>query len=93
MRAQGRAFIGLEARAAGLVMMVGMGWLLAPTFGILGVVFAAIGSQAIVLMVMVFASRWHFHRALLHALLPRAEDLLELTKRMSSPFADVTKRS
>ena len=93
MRAQGRAFIGLEARAAGLVVMVGMGWLLAPTFGILGVVSAAIGSQAIVLMVMMLASRWHFHRALLHALLPRAGDLLELTKRMSSPFTNVKKRS
>jgi O-antigen/teichoic acid export membrane protein len=45
MRAQGRAFVGLEARAAGLVVMIAMGWLLAPVVGIYGVVFAAIGSQ------------------------------------------------
>ena len=82
MRAQGRAFVGLEARAAGLVVMIAMGWLLAPVVGIYGVVFAAIGSQAIVLIVMMFAARWHFHRALLNALLPRISDLLELKTRL-----------
>jgi O-antigen/teichoic acid export membrane protein len=82
MRAQGRAFVGLEARAAGLVVMIAMGWLLAPVVGIYGVVFAAIGSQAIVLIVMMFAVRWHFHRALLNALLPRISDLLELKTRL-----------
>jgi len=82
MRAQGRAFVGLEARAAGLVVMIAMGWLLAPVVGIYGVVFAAIGSQAIVLIVMMFAARWHFHRALLNALLPRISDLLELKNRL-----------
>ena len=82
MRAQGRAFVGLEARAAGLVVMIAMGWLLAPVIGIYGVVFAAIGSQAIVLIVMMFAARWHFHRALLNALLPRISDLLELKTRL-----------
>jgi antigen flippase len=81
MRAQGRAFVGLEARAAGLVVMIAMGWLLAPVVGIYGVVFAAIGSQAIVLIVMMFAARWHFHRALLNTLLPRVHDLVELRKR------------
>ena len=82
MRAQGRAFVGLEARAAGLVVMIAMGWLLAPVVGIYGVVFAAIGSQAIVLIVMMFAARWHFHRALLNALVPRISDLLELKTRL-----------
>lgn len=82
MRAQGRAFVGLEARVAGLVVMIAMGWLLAPVVGIYGVVFAAIGSQAIVLIVMMFAARWHFHRALLNALLPRISDLLELKTRL-----------
>jgi hypothetical protein len=82
MRAQGRAFVGLEARAAGLVVMIAMGWSLAPVFGILGVVFAAIGSQAVVLAVMMFAARWHFHRALFSALLPRIADLLELKHRV-----------
>ncbi len=82
MRAQGRAFVGLEARAAGLLVMVFVGWLLAPVGGIYGVVFAAIGSQAIVLVVMMFAARWHFHRALLNALLPRISDLLELKSRL-----------
>ena len=82
MRAQGRAFIGLEARAAGLVVMIAMGWLLAPVVGIYGVVFAAIGSQAIVLFVMMFAASGHFHRALLNALLPRISDFLELKTRL-----------
>jgi O-antigen/teichoic acid export membrane protein len=82
MRAQGRAFIGLEARAAGLVVMIAMGWLLAPVVGIYGVVFAAIGSQAIVLIVMMFAARSHFHRALFKTLVPRISDLLELKNRL-----------
>jgi antigen flippase len=81
MRAQGRAFIGLQARAAGLLVMIAVGWLLAPVFGILGVVFAAIGSQAIVLAMMMFAARWHFHRALMNTLLPRVHDLVELRNR------------
>ena len=61
--------------------MIAAGWLLAPVFGILGVVFAMIGSQAIVLAVMMFAARWHFHRALLNTLLPRVHDLVELRTR------------
>src|SRR5437660_3108276 len=71
MRGQGRAFIGLEARAAGLVAMIVLGVLLAPRWGIFGIVIAAIASQAIVLAVMTFAARWHFHRACLTAVLPR----------------------
>lgn len=81
MRAQGRAFIGLEARAAGLLVMVAVGILLAPVLGIFGVVFAMIGSQAVVLVVMMLAARWHFHRALLNTLLPRFRDLPELKNR------------
>lgn len=81
MRAQGRAFIGLEARAAGLAVMIAVGVVLVPVLGIFGVVFAMIGSQAVVLIVMMFAARWHFHRALLNALLPRLDDLLELKRR------------
>jgi len=82
IQAQGRAFIGLGGRAAGLLVMIAVGWSLAPVFGILGVVFAAIGSQAVVLVVMMFAARWHFHRALFSALLPRIADLLELKHRV-----------
>jgi O-antigen/teichoic acid export membrane protein len=82
MRAQGRAFIGLEARAVGLLAMIAVGWLLAPVFGIFGVVSAAIGSQAIVLAVMMWAARWHFHSALLNNLRPRISDLLELKRRL-----------
>jgi O-antigen/teichoic acid export membrane protein len=81
MRAQGRAFIGLEARGAGLLVMLVVGILLAPIMGIFGVVFAMIGSQVVVLLVMMFAARWHFHRALLNTLWPRPADVVELTSR------------
>lgn len=81
MRAQGRAFIGLEARAGGLVVMLAVGWLLAPSLGILGVVFAVVASQTIVLMVMTFAARYHFQRAVLSTLLPRIADLVQLKER------------
>jgi enterobacterial common antigen flippase len=93
MRAQGRAFIGLEARAAGLIAMVGLGAVLARSFGVLGVVVAVIVSQAIVLAVMIVATRWHFHRALIHTLLPRLGDLLELQKRIWMALAAAVTRS
>jgi enterobacterial common antigen flippase len=93
MRAQGRAFIGLEASMVGLIVLIAVGLLLAPVFGIVGVVFAAIGSQAVVLAVMMFAARWHFHRALLNTLLPRMADLLELKTRVWLPIARSIGRS
>lgn len=93
MRAQGRAFIGLEARAAGLIVMLVAGFFLARVFGIFGVVFAAIGSQMIVLVVMMFAARWHFHRALLASLLPRSSDLFELGNRIWMSVAASSRRS
>ena len=93
MRGQGRAFIGLEARVAGLLVMIAVGWLLAPVYGILGVVFAAIGSQAIVLAVMMCAARWHFHRELLNTLLPRVPDLVELRNRAWLAISDSIGRS
>ncbi len=82
MRAQGRAFIGLEARAAGLIAMLALGWWLAGPFGIFGVVVGAVASEVVVLIVMMLAARWHFHHALLHNLLPRWKDLLEVHKRI-----------
>lgn len=81
MRAQGRAFIGLEARAVGLIAMLVLTSLLVHRFGILGVAFAGVGSQAAVLLIMMVASRGHFHRGLFLTLLPRFEDLAELKRR------------
>lgn len=82
MRAQGRAFIGLEARAIGLVIMLALTFLLVGRFGILGVAAATIGAQAVVLIIMAFASRRQFHGAVFSSLFPKLNDLAELKNRL-----------
>jgi O-antigen/teichoic acid export membrane protein len=84
MRAQGRAFIGLEARLAGMVVFLGLGWLLAERLGVLGVTLAYVAAQAVVLTFMLFVARWHFPQSTFANLVPRREDLRELIHRLKT---------
>ncbi len=63
MRAQGRAFIGLEARLVGMVVFLLMGWLLAVRCGVLGVTLAYVAAQLTALTIMLVAARLHFSQA------------------------------
>lgn len=82
MRAQGRAFIGLESRIIGMVVFLAAGWLLAEKAGVLGVTLAFVAAQAVALAVMLFATRWHFAEATWENLMPRVADLRELVLRL-----------
>jgi O-antigen/teichoic acid export membrane protein len=84
MRAQGRAFIGLEARLAGMAVFLVVGWMLAESCGVLGVTIAFVAAQAVVLAFMLCVARWHFTQATLANLMPRMADLQELLLRLKN---------
>jgi enterobacterial common antigen flippase len=84
MRAQGRAFIGLEARLAGMAVFLVVGWMLAKPYGVLGVTLAFVAAQAVTLAFMLCAARWHFAQATLANLMPRWADLHELLLRLKA---------
>lgn len=78
LRAQGRAFIGLEARLSGMIVFLTTGWFLAPRAGLVGVTIAFNAAQFVVLVFMLCVARWHFAQATFTNLTPRAADLREL---------------
>jgi enterobacterial common antigen flippase len=90
MRAQGRAFIGLEARLAGMAVFLVAGWFLADRFGVVGVTLAFVAAQAVALAFMLCAARWHFTQATLANLMPRWADLQELLLRLRSQVRAVS---
>jgi antigen flippase len=93
MRAQGRAFIGLEARLVGMVVFLLFGWLLALRCGVLGVTLAYVAAQLTALAIMLIAARLHFSQARFASLLPRAVDLRDLTLRLRIVLDSVLKRA
>jgi O-antigen/teichoic acid export membrane protein len=82
MRGQGRAFVGLEARVAGMTLFLAVGWWAARQWGIIGAAAAYVLGQSIVLAVMIMAARLHFREIGLWTLIPRIEDLRELVLRV-----------
>jgi len=87
MRGQGRAFVGLEARTAGIVLFLAIGAMVADSWGLAGVAAAYVLGQACTLGVMAAASRRHFGAAGLKSLAPRYMDLRELAVQISSTLA------
>lgn len=61
MRGQGRAFVGLEGRVAGLIMMALCGILLSSGFAIAGVCAAYIAGQLTCLLVIIVRTNQHFN--------------------------------
>jgi O-antigen/teichoic acid export membrane protein len=82
LRAQGRAFIGLEARAAGMGVFLMLGWFLGRTSGLLGVTVAFVVAQLVVLTFMLWVATKHFRQKSIHALVPHISDLAELVVRV-----------
>ena len=93
MRAQGRAFIGLEARLVGMVVFLLMGWLLAVRCGVLGVTLAYVAAQLTALTIMLVAARLHFSQARFAALIPRTADLRDLVLRSRIVLHNMLKRA
>ncbi len=66
MRGKGKAFVGLEGRLIGLLVMAVFGWLLAPAFSIFGVCLAYILGQFTCLYVVILRTRQHFQKDYIH---------------------------
>ncbi len=93
LRAQGRALLGLKGRVAGLVVLIACGSILASVWGTLGMAVATIVAQAIVLIVIVFAARDHFRNADIRLLIPRFQDISDLTKYLTRRLKPTTRTS
>lgn len=86
LRAQGRAFVGIKGRVAGLSVLLVLGAALAPVWGVMGVVVASILAQLIVLIVFMLAAKAHFHEASLRTLCPGLKDAHELWRHACQKF-------
>jgi antigen flippase len=75
MRGQGKAFIGLESRLAGLVIMVISGIILAKCFAIPGVCFAYIAGQLTCLFVIIRRTNKHYSVKTVASYMPRFCDV------------------
>jgi O-antigen/teichoic acid export membrane protein len=85
LRAQGRAFIGLEARIIGLVVMVPVAWVASRFWGVLGIVLSYDLAQLICLVAFYIRAQMHFGKGTISALILRWSDL----KTMWVPLAGV----
>ena len=82
MRAQGRAFIGLEARMAGMIVFLVAGSLLGRWVGLIGVTLAFNAAQFVTLAFMLCVARLHFARSSFLDFVPRSADLTDLVRRI-----------
>lgn len=60
MRGQGRAFVGLEGRLAGLFVLGVLGILLSKLYGLEGMCVAFVFSQLTCLLVVIYRVNWHY---------------------------------
>lgn len=82
VRGQGKAFIGLEGRIAGLVVMAAIGLLLAPLYGLNGVCLAYILCQLTCLSVITWRTNQHYSVKGLSCYIPRWNDVSILINRI-----------
>lgn len=78
MRAQGRAFVGIQGRLAGFGVLIVAGTLLAPKLDIMGVIVALTAAHVVILTVLVVSACRHFQDGRASRLWPRLGDLAEL---------------
>jgi O-antigen/teichoic acid export membrane protein len=75
MRGQGRAFVGLESRLAGLATIVILGIILAKAFGLPGVCLAYIAGQCACLSVIISRTSKHYSAKTAASYIPRFCDV------------------
>lgn len=80
VRGQGKAFIGLEGRLAGLILMAISGIILAKTMGLVGVCLAYIIGQLACLMVIIWRTSKHYSVKRAGVYIPRLGDVNYLFK-------------
>lgn len=89
MRGQGRAFVGLEARIAGMGLFLAVGWWATRQWGVVGAAAAYALGQAVVLAVMIVMSRRHLPASGVRVLVPQWADLRELIVRLGAGGAQL----
>jgi O-antigen/teichoic acid export membrane protein len=84
MRGQGRAFIGLEGRVAGLAAIVALGSVLARQWGLIGMCLAFVAGQLVCLSVFVYCAIRHYGQGMgvIRALVIKWSDVGELLSRV-----------
>ena len=94
MRGQGRAFVGLEGRLAGLVIMAGLGILLSKYFQLQGVCIAFVSGQFFCLGVMLRRCMKHYGVALSSPLLiPSKRDMAIFVKALKASKQKILNRA
>jgi O-antigen/teichoic acid export membrane protein len=86
MRAQGRAFVGLEAQAVGLVIMVVAACVASRFWGTMGIVLACNLSQMVCLIMFCIRARAHFGKGTISCLVPRWDDLKTIWTAFATLF-------
>lgn len=92
MRGQGKAFIGLEGRVAGLLVMFLVSLLLAPSFVLIGVCMAYILCQLTCLLVIIWRTNQHYLVNGLSDYIPRWTDAVSLIQKFSGIITFLSKR-
>ncbi len=81
LRAQGRAFVGLEARLAGFLTLLAVSIPCAKVFDSGGIVLGANAGNFVLLAILALRTRSHFHQPLKH-LIPKGADVAEIWNRL-----------
>ncbi|MHC4131451.1 MAG: lipopolysaccharide biosynthesis protein [Planctomycetota bacterium] len=92
VRGQGKAFIGLEGRLAGLILMAVSGIILAKTMGFVGVCLAYIIGQFTCLAVIMWRTNHHYYVKSIRPYIPQFNDINYLYHLCSKRFINYIKR-
>ncbi|MHC4264373.1 MAG: lipopolysaccharide biosynthesis protein [Planctomycetota bacterium] len=92
VRGQGKAFIGLEGRLAGLILMTISGIVLAKTLGLAGICLAYIIGQFACLAVLMWRTNHHYSVKTVRPYLPQFNDINYLYHLCSKRFINYIKR-
>jgi O-antigen/teichoic acid export membrane protein len=85
LRGQGRAFLGVQGRLAGLAVMVPISYLGSTLWEIRGVCLAFIVAQGISLLVLIVHTRRHYGRAFsIRSLVPTLADARKMTEKVTA---------
>ena len=86
LRAQGRAFVGLEAQILGILIMVPVAYVGSKLWGMLGIVLAYNLAQLFCLVMFCLRAKSHFRRQTLSDLLPRLSDFKTIWSSLANLF-------
>ena len=93
LRGQGRAFVGIEAKLAGLAVMILIGYFVSQTWGMNAVCVAYGAAQATTLAVLAARAKYHYGPAFTFAsLLPTRRDARQIAGRIAGSLGRLAVR-